>query len=28
MHTIEGIREHIIAAVEEAVKKDMEVIPQ
>lgn len=28
MHTIEGIRGHIIAAVEEAVKKDMEVIPQ
>ncbi|HYQ47982.1 MAG TPA: DUF5752 family protein [Thermodesulfovibrionales bacterium] len=28
MHTIEGIRGHIIEAVEEAVKKDMEVIPQ
>jgi hypothetical protein len=28
MHTIEGIRAHIIEAVEDAVKKDMEVIPQ
>ena len=26
MHTIEGIRAHIVEAVEEAVKKDMEVI--
>ncbi len=26
MHSVEGIREHIIAVVEEAVKKDMEVI--
>jgi len=28
MHTIEGIRAHIVEAVEKAVKKDMEVISQ
>ena len=27
MHTLEGIREHIVEAVEEEVKKDMEVMP-
>jgi hypothetical protein len=28
MHTLEGIREHLVEMLEEEVKKDMEVIPR
>jgi hypothetical protein len=28
MHTLDGIREHLAEAVEEEVRKDMEVIPK